>query len=150
MTSKNPTINTKAFSLLELLILIVLIGIIAGIAIPGFHNYIEKQRARNAQYNLVLIYQAQKRYKLDSSDSVYCLPGICSCSNTQEINESLGLNIKDPYFEYNISKSGIDGFTAIATRISPGPEGCAGKTMSVTEQSSQAVVGAHAGGDCSW
>ena len=54
--------NKKGFTLMELLIVVLLIGILAGIAIPQYFNAIERQRSVEALGVLGDIEKAQMRY----------------------------------------------------------------------------------------
>lgn len=54
----------KAINLLELMIVTVIIGVLAGIAIPQYLNVVERQRASEAVQLLGLLRQAQIRYQV--------------------------------------------------------------------------------------
>ena len=56
----------RAFTLLELLIVVVIISILAGIAVPNYMRTTEKAKMRDAEGKLNLIYQAQRIYQLDN------------------------------------------------------------------------------------
>jgi prepilin-type N-terminal cleavage/methylation domain-containing protein len=120
-----------AFTLIEIVVVVVIVGVLLAFAVPGFNNFLEKEKGQNGANNLLLIYHSQKRYKLNNTlaDS-YCVPSACPGGDITQINQSLGLNIVDPYFTYQIAASGTNGFTATATRNNSGP--CAGKAMSIT------------------
>jgi len=56
--------SKSAFTLIEMLITIILMGIIAAIAIPQYSRYVSKSRQQDAQGQLMAIRQAQEIYKL--------------------------------------------------------------------------------------
>jgi len=123
-----------AVSLLEILLVVAIIGIVVAFAIPGYQRAIEKSRGRHAEFNLMSIYNAQKRYKLDNNQYYSCDP---VCTNDL-ILQTLDVDIADSYFTYNIVVVGI-GFTATAKRV--GGEFCNGDTMTVNQDSSQPIKG---------
>lgn len=55
----------KAVTLTELLIIVIIIAILAGMAVPRFTKSMEDAREREARTTLELIYNAQKIYRLD-------------------------------------------------------------------------------------
>ena len=55
----------KGFTLLELLIVVIVIGVLAGIAVPQFLNSVEKAKIAKAQHALGLIAQAEKMYRAE-------------------------------------------------------------------------------------
>lgn len=55
----------SGFTLLEILIVVVIIGILAGLAIPKFNKSIESAKGKEAYVNLQLILTAEKMYYLD-------------------------------------------------------------------------------------
>lgn len=54
--------NRKGFTLMELLIVVVLIAILAGIGVPQYFNAVERERTVEAIGILTAIEQAQMRY----------------------------------------------------------------------------------------
>jgi len=55
----------KGFTLLELLIVVIVIGILATIAIPQFLNSVEKARVAKAKNAIGLIAHAEKMYRAE-------------------------------------------------------------------------------------
>ena len=129
-------IKRVSFSLLELTIVVIMVAIIATFAIPGYYKAIEKTRGKDAEATLIAIYNAQKRYKLDSPDQEYFDCG-GSCTRV-EVKDNLGIEIEDTYFDYSIRSTG-NRFTAEAKRKNQGP--CKNKIMSVTDSGSQVIKG---------
>lgn len=56
--------SKSAFTLIEMLITMVLMGIIAAIALPQYTRYIAQSRQQDAKGQLMAIRQAQEIYKL--------------------------------------------------------------------------------------
>ena len=56
----------RGFSLLELLIVIVIITLLAGTALPNYTRSAERARMRDAESKLNLVFQAQRIYRLDT------------------------------------------------------------------------------------
>jgi prepilin-type N-terminal cleavage/methylation domain-containing protein len=123
--------NKKGFTLLELLIVVVIVGVLASLTISNMRSSVERTRSRSAQFNLQAIYNAEKRYKLRNNK--YYVG-----ANTQkDINENLQLNIQDSYFTYQITGDG-NSFNATATRFDPASI-CANKKMRVSDDNSTIV-----------
>jgi Tfp pilus assembly protein PilE len=62
--SKKTAIRSTGFTILELMIIVVVIGIICAIASPSWFNFIERQRLNTAQNEL---YQALQSAKNNST-----------------------------------------------------------------------------------
>lgn len=119
-----------AFSLLELILVVALVGIMAIFAAGGYRKYSEASRAKGAIAYLNAIYNAEKRYKLDTNEYYACSGPASTCSNTDFDQNHLGIFVSDPYFSYAISKNAPGAppaFTATATRKGGGL--CSGKTI---------------------
>ena len=53
---------TKAFSLLEVMIVLGILGLLASIAIPKYQNYLEKGKYKTSQINLKKVGEAMELY----------------------------------------------------------------------------------------
>lgn len=87
--------NHKAFTLIELLIVIIIIGILAGIALPNFAGMKEKALDKEAIANLKLIQGGQKIYKMEMGSYASCvvldLGNVC-INNTLKLSIPTGSN----------------------------------------------------------
>jgi prepilin-type N-terminal cleavage/methylation domain-containing protein len=63
--------NFKSFTLIELVIVIVIIGILVGISVPSYHRIVERARISEALTVLKTIYDAQMRYAIASDNDAY-------------------------------------------------------------------------------
>ncbi|MBN1294385.1 MAG: prepilin-type N-terminal cleavage/methylation domain-containing protein [Candidatus Latescibacteria bacterium] len=67
--------NEKGFTLVELMIVVVIIGILASIAIPKFSSLIGKTKASEAKQILGQIVQGEKTYYFTSDAYITFAPG---------------------------------------------------------------------------
>ena len=58
--------ENRAFTLIELIVVIVVVGVLAGLAVPRFSNTIEKSRIAEAINILATLRDAQEVYKLEN------------------------------------------------------------------------------------
>jgi len=58
--------NKSGFSLMELLVAIAILGIIAGVGIPAFMNYLKKARVKRAEGDLRLLKNQIDMFKMDT------------------------------------------------------------------------------------
>lgn len=105
--------NRKSFTMLEVIIVVILMGVIAAFAIPSYNKAIEKQRYRNAKLNLSTIYTASRIFKAKNQD--YPLMDL---NTLTAINNYFALSISDPNFVYSWSSQseGGDYFYAWANK----------------------------------
>jgi type IV pilus assembly protein PilE len=116
----------KGFTLIEVMVVIVIVGVLAILFIPNMRDPIERSRSKTAAFALQNIYSAQKRYFL-SERKYYNLS-----NNMDSINRNLSLNINNTYFIYNITPL-ESGYLATAVRIDGK---CKGASMNVTHDNS--------------
>ena len=62
MTLPSTRKRFHGFSLMEVMIVVVIIGILAGLAYPNLEKYLKRARQTEAKTNLSAIYTAQKIY----------------------------------------------------------------------------------------
>jgi prepilin-type N-terminal cleavage/methylation domain-containing protein len=83
-------LHKKSFTLMEMLVVIIIIGILAALALPGFGVTKERVLDREAKANLALIQAAEKIYRMEAG--VY-YPSSGSESNIVNINTFLRVNL---------------------------------------------------------
>lgn len=88
--SNQFTCSRRAFTLVELMIVIVIIGAIAAFALPKYTQSVTLAKERRAGSNLLLIYNAQLNYL--KYNNVYWPPA-AGTQPLAQINANLALNI---------------------------------------------------------
>ena len=63
--------NKKGFTLIEMLVVVLIIGILAAVALPQYFKAVEKSRATEALSVLGSIAAAEERYRLADSANAY-------------------------------------------------------------------------------
>lgn len=103
----------RAFTLLELLVVLIIVGILAGLAIPNYTKTRERALNREAQTALSLIQAGERIYSLRVGSYI-------ACANTDATNTNLKLNLPlSGAWSYNVivpPNAGDAGFTARAAR----------------------------------
>ncbi len=99
--------DKKGFTLMEIIVVLIIIGILTIIALPNYTAMIIQGAAKSAQNNLVTIYNAQKNYYFGPvGNSTYCT---VTCNSLANINANLVLNISDNNFTYTCTNPNNDG-----------------------------------------
>lgn len=88
----------RAFTLLELLIVIVIVGILAAITLPNFTKLVEKSKADQAATYLRVIRTGEKIYWSDNS----AYTGN-SAWNAGNINSALKTEITDENYQFSVT-----------------------------------------------
>lgn len=112
--------KSLGFSLLELAIVIVIIGILATFGIAQYRSAQERALDKQAQANLRLILAAERVWRLDDNNSP---PQYIACGSTVVCNSALGLLLPtaNPSWAYRVNVQAIgnnpaQAFAAQATR----------------------------------
>jgi len=113
----------NGFSLIELMVVVIILGIVVAIAIPKYDRTIERSIDKEAYSTLNLIVGAQKFYKQKYAE--YWPGASSSSSDIDAINSNLDLDLVDCItggrFCYTVLvNAGGDGFYTLATRDARG------------------------------
>ncbi|MFH1678311.1 MAG: prepilin-type N-terminal cleavage/methylation domain-containing protein [Candidatus Omnitrophota bacterium] len=108
--------NSKAVTLLEILVVVVIVAILAALGLPRFSTMKERALDKEAGANLKLIQAAEKIYRMENS--IYYPSGVGA--DTTAINTVLRLSLPSANWSYTIPDTGGGGnFDGRATRDSP-------------------------------
>ncbi len=111
-----PRKTEAGFTLLELIVSVVIIGILASIAIPRYVRVTEKGRTAEARDILGQIRSAEVAYALENNDQyTTSLPAL-------QVSVASGACNSNYYFRYSIAGGGAS-FTAAADRCTSGQGG---------------------------
>ena len=110
--------KNSGFTLLEIIIVIIIVGVLASLALPRFFSTVEFSRSTEALNSLGVIRQAVERCRLVDNDVTAC---DVDASDALEFDE---IDIDDPgviggaHFTYVIDVTGSTGddYTVTATR----------------------------------
>ena len=137
----NAKSKGAGFTLIELIIVIIIIGILATFAMPAFMVTKEKTLTKEAIVNLKLIAAAEKVWRIESVDNTYTL---CNCTTPANCNAApppapggcnylLKLNLNTQNWTYSVANVTLGPpptFTATAVRTAGPYAGC---TFTITE-----------------
>lgn len=118
--------SAASFTLLELLVVLIIVGIMAALSITNYTKTSERAYDREAQSALSLIQSAERMRRLRSA--AYYPPSGTE-GDMGNINTNLKLNLAEQRWDYSIA-GGTDTFTANATR--------SGRTWSINQVDSGA------------
>ncbi|MFH1359586.1 MAG: type II secretion system protein [Candidatus Omnitrophota bacterium] len=104
--------KNKAFTLAELMVVVIIIGIVAAFAIPNLRRSVERAHAREAINNLIAIHAASHGFR---SENGTFWPDTSASNNLIAINTNLNLNIIANQMTYACTSPTNDGLTFSCT-----------------------------------
>ncbi len=107
------------FTMIELLVVLIIIGVLVSLNMGDFSRSSEKNKAKEAEANLQLIYTAQQRYYLNEGEYT-------------NDTENLGITLEGNSFNYTIITTSPNSFTATAQRAGSGLV-CSGMNMTTNQ-----------------
>jgi len=108
----------KSVTLMEMLVVIIIIGVLAALALPNFGPFKEKTLEREAKASLSLVRAAEKIYRMENS--FYCPDSGTGTILTSAINTNLKLSFltgSSRNWDYKIVSTGANDFSARARRV---------------------------------
>ena len=112
--------NQKGFTLIELMIVVVIIGILAALAIPRFMRATTKSKQSEAKQILKQIYTMQNTYK-QANDTYWISGGVVASAAAQNAFAVLGVEIgPTARYQYSFTVETATTFTAQAHVPAPG------------------------------
>ncbi len=114
MRERESVFRRTGFTLVELMIVVVVVGILATIAYPNYVTTREKALDREAISALMLIRNSERMF-FSRSESFYPSPAGTQ-SNIVSINGNLTLDLNENIWDYAIITASPTLFTASATR----------------------------------
>lgn len=104
--------RSKGFTLMEVMVALVIVGVLAGLAVPGYFRTVEQARSNEARTNLNIIHMGERLYRLNNG--VYWGPGNTTIAAT---NTALSTEMSASYYDtVSITANGAVGYTARLTR----------------------------------
>ena len=96
--------SKRAFTLIELMIVVAIIGILAAIAIPNFVKFQCRSKQSEAKGSLKAIYTAEESYRAEQDKYINCTTTECGVGGTSPI----GFNPKGNKVRYHYDVTAVN------------------------------------------
>ena len=103
-------------TLTEIMIVLVVLVVIAGLAIPNYRRTVEQARASEAETNLRIILMGEKLYRLNNS-KFWGPSGACAGAVCTDINNALNVDVTSNFYQLQVTTATAAALVAQAARI---------------------------------
>ncbi|MFH1772460.1 MAG: prepilin-type N-terminal cleavage/methylation domain-containing protein [Candidatus Omnitrophota bacterium] len=110
-------VKNKAFTLLEVLVIVIIIGILARLAFVNYSRVQENARDREAEAMLDLIKSAERMHQLETGSHV-------NCANTLACSQGLDLDLPSKDWNYTVTGASQTSFCTQADRVGSTKTAC--------------------------
>ncbi|QEA38841.1 type IV pilin protein [Pistricoccus aurantiacus] len=108
------TKRIQGFTLIEMMIVVAIVGILAGIAYPSYQAHVERSRRGDAIAKLLELAQAQERFMARCGHYATQIGGKAVCDDS---DEGLGMKMQsqEKFYQLSLVSSGATSYTLKAT-----------------------------------
>jgi type IV pilus assembly protein PilE len=108
----------NGFTLIELMIVVAIVGIIAGIAVPAYQDSISKSRRRDAEGALQGLANAMERHFTEHNSYLGAADGGADTGSTATIfSDKSPVDGSTAYYALSITAAGVSTFTIQASPL---------------------------------
>ncbi len=113
--------NTKGFTLLELMVVVIIIAIVAAFAYPTYRQHVVKTRRADAKGSLAELAQLQEDFYVNNPSRQYATSfAQLNIGGAFELKDDDTLISREGYYEITFSPTATADFTLTATPTSKG------------------------------
>jgi len=121
--------NQQGFTLVELLIVVIILGILAAVVIPQFNSAANESREAAVASNLATIRQAIEMYKVQHADALPSAAIVNELINSTDLDGTVqtdGSGAYGPYLRNSFPASPVDGVATVTTAATTPANGTGG------------------------